>query len=780
MKYNFWSLIREFSITIPVIQRDYAQGRKHPKVDIIRRTFVDNILTHLDSNQILELDFIYGAEKEGHLVILDGQQRLTTLFLLHFYLYSCSQSLESEFKAYFKKFRYETRQSTGDFLEDLIAHHSICIPHVHDEYQSVKKISDRIKNEGWYFSIWDYDPSIQGMLRMLDEIEIQIAQKNLHPDHLWQRLTQDACIGFYFLEMKDFKLTDELYIKMNARGVHLSEFENFKAWLNQQIPTEFSSNFFSCLDKEWTDFFWAIKPKNQENIDDILYESFKVTCSGILALSLGEHDDKNKRDVDPRRQSIEDLRKIINRDLHQKAYIDVQRYKEHQLFNLQHCDQFYYFMNFLAVLKNEHQDIFQLVSPYIFEDKRIVFQQSYQAYILVFSIFIYCAHKGYSSIKTIKEDLKDQHQQFVNYFNISRRILINHVHNSLDDYIDSIASLYQWIQVIDLNNVIQSVAMLDESTIKLSAGFKKQYPEEKRKAQLIQRGWNQYYLDEFADQDIFHGQIEFLLDWSQDKKQIENEQNLIKDAKKLINLFECNLSKEGEQELYLMQRLLLCYGDYLPKRASKYTFCQMNLNGDARSHEENWRLVFKPTSVQDTDSNSIQVPLLKQLLDDIPEKFSRHDLLQWIDTEKGAITDWRRLCIEFPQTMTYTKNKLVDKTPQGIFLIHQENRTRFVELRSYCLKLALHQTLKDKYYVYYKDSLDTEFPLSIEIKSDQLQVFIRFDIETDRFKTFGYMPQDDALVIQEIDFNEVSDIMQGIQSFTTQYLFKDECFEKIH
>ena len=99
MKYNFWSLIAEYSIRIPVIQRDYAQGRLHPKVNIIRRSFIENILQHLNMQSQLELDFIYGAQQEGHLVILDGQQRLTTLFLLHFYLYSLQMSVDHEHRA---------------------------------------------------------------------------------------------------------------------------------------------------------------------------------------------------------------------------------------------------------------------------------------------------------------------------------------------------------------------------------------------------------------------------------------------------------------------------------------------------------------------------------------------------------------------------------------------------------------------------------------------------------------------------------------------------------
>ena len=46
---------------------------------------------------------------------------------------------------------------------------------------------------------------------------------------LWDKLKENR-ITFYFLPIKDMGLTDELYIKMNARGRQLSIYENIKAY----------------------------------------------------------------------------------------------------------------------------------------------------------------------------------------------------------------------------------------------------------------------------------------------------------------------------------------------------------------------------------------------------------------------------------------------------------------------------------------------------------------------------------------------------------------------
>ncbi|MBK6802583.1 MAG: DUF262 domain-containing protein [Novosphingobium sp.] len=78
-------------IQIPMIQRDYAQGRSDPKATQIRNNFIATLTEAVTSNASGELapiglDFVYGDVRQGVFLPLDGQQRLTALFLLHWYL----------------------------------------------------------------------------------------------------------------------------------------------------------------------------------------------------------------------------------------------------------------------------------------------------------------------------------------------------------------------------------------------------------------------------------------------------------------------------------------------------------------------------------------------------------------------------------------------------------------------------------------------------------------------------------------------------------------------
>ena len=100
-------------ITIPIIQRDYAQGRRDPEIERVRNRFLDALYAGL--SKPITLDFIYGdIDKDGVMTPLDGQQRLTTLFLLHWYA-AKKANVSKEESPFLHCFGYETRYSARDF-----------------------------------------------------------------------------------------------------------------------------------------------------------------------------------------------------------------------------------------------------------------------------------------------------------------------------------------------------------------------------------------------------------------------------------------------------------------------------------------------------------------------------------------------------------------------------------------------------------------------------------------------------------------------------------------
>ncbi|RGZ95272.1 DUF262 domain-containing protein [Bacteroides stercoris] len=100
-KHTFKSFLCKYHVVIPMVQRDYAQGRTSIEVNRVRNRFltaIKNYLLQPDSNyEVMKMDFVYGeteniwskteTNKLEKIIVtpLDGQQRLTTLFLLHWY-----------------------------------------------------------------------------------------------------------------------------------------------------------------------------------------------------------------------------------------------------------------------------------------------------------------------------------------------------------------------------------------------------------------------------------------------------------------------------------------------------------------------------------------------------------------------------------------------------------------------------------------------------------------------------------------------------------------------
>ena len=78
--FSFWDLIDSHQITIPIIQRDYVQGREDKEVEVVRHEFLRVLFQALKTGEPVELDFIYGTvDQAGRFSPLDGQQRLTAI-----------------------------------------------------------------------------------------------------------------------------------------------------------------------------------------------------------------------------------------------------------------------------------------------------------------------------------------------------------------------------------------------------------------------------------------------------------------------------------------------------------------------------------------------------------------------------------------------------------------------------------------------------------------------------------------------------------------------------
>ena len=272
---SFAQLLKEVeSIIIPKVQRDYVYGRQDSKTQNVLKGMLDNIIDAIVNDSTVILDFVYGGafiredNDAAGLIPLDGQQRLTTLFLLSFYasLLKDSQGKNIEDRAIenLLKFRYETRQSATDFCHTLLS--DIRENLLKNYNPSEQNIRDLIIDDAKYLKTYDSDPTIISMLNVLDIIEKKCFDKkitNLQPC-LWDRLNNKNNVLFYKLTLDKFGLTDDLYIKMNARGKKLTPFDILKSDMIAQIKSvdeEIKDRFSQKMDNEWIDIIWEYSDK---------------------------------------------------------------------------------------------------------------------------------------------------------------------------------------------------------------------------------------------------------------------------------------------------------------------------------------------------------------------------------------------------------------------------------------------------------------------------------------------------------------------------------------
>jgi hypothetical protein len=257
-------------VRIPVIQRDYTQGRD--SAHEVRDEFLDALHTALarepgDPSLPLNLDFVYGRiEDHAGFAPLDGQQRLTTLFLLHWYL-AWHDGEYADFASFMRegdssRFGYAIRTSSREFFDAL----SGWIPGFDARVNMLPAAV--VRDQNWFFDAWNDDPTVQAALSMLDAIH----RRFYGARGMYARLAraERPYVTVHLLDLDSFALADDLYIKMNARGKPLTPFEHFKAQLEAHLAAMPSSRAYRLLDKPvtlkeyvshridgaWTDLFW--------------------------------------------------------------------------------------------------------------------------------------------------------------------------------------------------------------------------------------------------------------------------------------------------------------------------------------------------------------------------------------------------------------------------------------------------------------------------------------------------------------------------------------------
>lgn len=293
-------------IIIPDFQRDFCWGdRSHgaaPYFDIVTGfldTLVEEFKNDKESDLFLGKIDVYEHPK-NHIYLTDGQQRLTTLYLIIGMLYRKEKDIELKKKLknclissleynhddQEPYLQYSVRESTVFFLRDLVTKfflEDLSIHSYDNEYQKIAKnkngktvdtlLSFAVKNQSWYFNEYDLDPSIISMLSALSIIEEEL--KNIDEDFS-DFITEKIKIQYY--DVIDKQRGEERFVIINTTGKSLTLTENVK-------PIMLGTSTIPKFAEEWEEretFFWKNRIVGKENIADYGVNDFLNWCFQII------------------------------------------------------------------------------------------------------------------------------------------------------------------------------------------------------------------------------------------------------------------------------------------------------------------------------------------------------------------------------------------------------------------------------------------------------------------------------------------------------------------
>ena len=670
---SFIQLIEKYNVVVPVIQRDYAQGRTTEKPTEVRKGFVSNLISYLQApeGEIHDLDFVYGTVVDNEFIPLDGQQRLTTLFLLHLYVASKSDKYE-EFVELMKqdgrcRFEYKTRQSSTMFCESLLTE-KVILPNCNTEDGDVNNtfatLQEKIKDQGWFFLSWLNDPTVAGMLVMLDEMDNQFSEmKDFDFSQAYERLKGDnAPVTFQMLPLNGYNRTDDLYIKLNARGIHLSDFENFKArledWMKDVLANdELLGDFKEKVDGEWNDYLWQFRngKDNTDHIMENLFRNFIAYCYRPIQKDgqsndafinqvnetmsyLLEQNGKKMRFSFSRYSELEVMPKE-NKLGHEKTMME----KVISFFNIYCCP------NCNPI---EYKDKWLDINNFV-KNGMIDSAVSYSQRLRLYAYMQYC-----NTHSTIDNDDINQWMRLIRNLDCATDI------DTAGDFYSALVSIDDMLKRIGSEKVQGWLAAMSDDDMKNVKFFRsRQVKEECIKARLLIResevgGEGIKNAVELGDSDDYlRGQMGFALEFAgayahtndNDIKKIG--ERVLEYTNKTIKVIELLKKSNNEKEnTHLLERALLSLGMYLRKNsANRYNFC--NSLGDPYNSLKTLLFV--------EDDNKYCRDIFKKMLDNIECDINK-DLQRIIDNrDNNSIPEWRKLLIDNPSLIDYCRHGFI-------------------------------------------------------------------------------------------------------------------------
>ena len=686
---TFCKLIKRHGrVEIPVIQRDYAQGRadQHNVRDDFLKSLHDALCLPIDDPTLpLDLDFVYGSIVNNSFQPLDGQQRLTTLFLLHWYLAwidGCSEDFRSRIVTEGRsRFSYEVRPSSREFI-NAFANYVSDISATDRKAMDRKNFDGMITDQPWYFRSWQFDPTIRAALSMLGRMH----EVFRNTSGLYARLIDEAApaITFQLLDLEQFDLSDDLYIKMNARGKPLTPFETFKARFERLLKSQFEgvppdlcngtplADFFSRrIDTRWSDFFWTFRDKGTATFDDAVMNLLRTVIIVTRDPEVGTTSEDLDKLRSPEKASSYTWFQYegwLDQEMTLALITLLERWSEGG-------------ETFRCYLPNTRNlDEEALFREIITRPTGLTFQKLAQ--LAGYTQFLVHSH-GEIDPRALDA-----------WMRVVSNLATNTDYNRSEDLRRSFAGLRDLVP--QMNDILSHLASSDGN---VQGFFREQVAEERIKAHLISFGGGWPELIDLAEcHSYFRGQIGFLLhccglnlgEVDAEIKRLDRTvaNDLVAPFKHYLacatQMFD-DLVKDPTCSGRLWERTLLAVGDFLPSVGISRSLLTTD------DEPWGWKRLLRNAATGGQPSL-----VLKALWDrlECPESYTV-DLAAIIDSVSN-IDPWREVILATPSAYNYGRYRLMRFTETGgIYLLKKSQMNgSHAELFTYCLYESLASEMK--------------------------------------------------------------------------------------
>lgn len=712
-------------IEIPLLQRDYVQGGN----TIIISEFIESIIDAFKKETILDLNYIYGMWGKKGYIPIDGQQRLITLWLLHLYVWTRNNN--SSKTAFPVRLKFMSREAADNFSEKLSLHIKDCI---NDDNHSIKY---KIENSSWFSLTWEKDRTVRSMLNMLNVLDKQCTAKKINMEKFYDSLS-NGLISFMFYPVEN-DISDDIYIKMNGRGLPLTYFDLLKSWIDGHIETilknkdlvlsEDDRNVISAwpdkIDNDWTQLLW--KNRNlyevDENKKDISFriddEQMRIIYSLAILYWVRKDEEEllHLKDLDEEERDFR-FNEICNflgikdenkdESTVKKCILDKFFQKNNYWIPLYLLDKFNLFSANFIVKMSEWLDSlynYQEQKSILFkhDENKVNFRLNPDEHKTLFHQIALDEEPTYERLLILYSSLIYDTISKTTFYDWMR-IVRNLVHNSTlskDTFTDILSSLDILSDICKTTDVIDY--FVETQKISLKGISPRQISEEQWKAELIQHDDNwRDLISELENHPFFMGDISFVRLYLEDGI---NKNDFAKVSNIFRNLFDKdNIRREFANGI--LHRALMA------STVDSYGFGYEGTNFCMISSKEDWKKIVSDTDVINSEVPHAANDSIKKVINIIINQLDSENynwetelasevlsnLLRNIykqEIKQPTITDWRRFFIHYNIWPKMWEKHIHWNGELDILLL---NKTKNKEGGIYELRTACFHTIIEEYW----------------------------------------------------------------------------------